>query len=220
LHAVDDNERAIIEAHLETCESCRAELDDHRRLAATLQLHATRVSPLASTESNGSRGSNGNGAPKRPTRHWGVPVALAIIVVMLAGVFVQAQARFDRLEATADQTQLLEQAQLAATGPEAVVTALRTPANEPVLTVVSLDGGGASYAIDSTLPSLGGDHIYQLWSADGAVTPAVALGSRPRVVTFSLPSGVTELLVTVEHNPAPSEPTLPAFATANVSPSQ
>ncbi|MHB1533433.1 MAG: anti-sigma factor family protein [Acidimicrobiales bacterium] len=35
LDAVDERERATVEAHLKVCESCRSELDDHRRDNAT-----------------------------------------------------------------------------------------------------------------------------------------------------------------------------------------
>lgn len=221
LGAVDERERTIIEAHARTCETCAIELDDHRRLADALRLHAPRVSPLASAESNGMASTIGQDTRGGLARRWAAPVAAAfvIVIVILGGLFVQGRIRSDDLEATLDRIELLERAQLAAADPEAVTTTLRTPNDEPVLTVVSRAGGGPTYAINSTVPRLGVGQTYQLWRVDNqGVTAAVTLGHRPEAVAFVLPSGVTGFLLTVETGSAPSRPTLPAVATARVSP--
>jgi anti-sigma factor RsiW len=214
LDAVDERERAIIEAHLPTCESCRVELDDHLRLAETLRRHAARVSPLASTESNGSAKTNNHGPPTGPVRRWAVPVALAIVVIALGALFVQGQIRYDHLTATTARIERLERAQLAAADPAAVVTSVRTPTNEAVLTVVNR--GRGSYAISSALPRLSDGRIYQLWRVDdtGGIAAAAALGPHPDAVAFPLPADVAGFVVTVENNPPPSRPTLPAVATS------
>jgi len=218
LDAVDDRERASIETHLETCESCRVELEDHRRLAETMRRHAARMSPLASVEANGAfKTSRGVQGPRRVHR-WGFPVAMAIVLILLVGLFAQGEIRFNELEAGMERVQLLERAQLAMTDPAAIVTTLRTPRNEPVLTVVSRAAGGDSYAMNSTLPPLSKGQTYQLWRSDrGSEVATVALGRRPDAVMFSLPSGVTALVLTVERAPNPSRPTLPAVAGARVS---
>ena len=221
LDAVDDRERALIEAHLETCESCRAELDDHRRLVETLRQHGATVSPLAGPGANGSR--NGVVPPAARASGRAVPVAfvvaIAVLAVTLAGIFVQGQVRFDHLDATAARIELTERALVAATDPAAVVTVLRSPAGDALLSVVSRADGGASFAIDSALRSPADDGTYQLWSDDdGTVTAAAALGRDRDVVMFSSPPGVTDFLVTIEHNPIPSKPTLPAVATGQVTP--
>ena len=63
--------------------------------------------------------------------------------------------RFLALMVKAMQTPtLLQRAQLAAADPAALVSTLRTPANVPVLTVVSRPGGGESFALTSALPPL------------------------------------------------------------------
>lgn len=219
LGAVDGRERAVVEAHLETCDSCRAELDDHRRLADALRRHASRVSPLASTESNGSASTSEKAARPRPARRWEVSVAAAIMLVILGGLFAQARVRFNDVEARIDRIELLERAQLAAADPAAVVTTLRSSANDPALSVVSRAAGGTSYALNSALPPLGDGQAYQLWRIDNTGTTAVvALGRRPDTVVFSLPAGVTGFLVTVEIGSAPSRPTLPAVAAGRVAP--
>ena len=218
LDAVDDRERAIIESHLETCESCRVELEDHRRLAETMRRHAERISPLASAEANGaSRTSGGVPGPRRVHR-WGIPVAMTIVLILLGGLFAQGGIRFNELEAGMERVELLERAQLAMTDPAAIVTTLRTPRNEPVLTVVSRAVGGDSYAMNSTLPPLSKGQTYQLWRSErGSEVAAVALGRRPDVVMFSLPAGATAFVLTVETAPTPSRPTLPAVAVARIS---
>ena len=154
LDAVDDRERAIIETHLETCESCRVELEDHRRLAETMRRHAARMSPLASVEANGSARTNGGVPGSRLAHRWRFPVAMAIALALFGGLFAQGEIRFNELEARMARIVLLERAQLATTDPAAIVTTLRTPRTEPVLTVVSRAVGGDSYAMNSTLPPL------------------------------------------------------------------
>jgi len=214
LGAVDDDERAIIDAHLQTCESCRIELDDHSRLAETLLRHASRVSPLASIEANGSAKTNG-ADPRAPgPRRWAVSVAIAAVLVVLAAFFVRGEIRSDDLEARMGRIEVLERAQLATADPAAVVTTLRSPANEPVLTVVSRAVGGTSYAMNSAVPRLAVGRTYQLWRVtNGVVTAVAALGRRPDATVFSLPPGVSGFLLTVEKDPSPGRPTLPAVAT-------
>lgn len=221
LGAVDERERAIIETHRQTCESCRAELDEHRRLAEALRRHAPRVSALASASSNGSATTSGSVAREGPARRWMVPVATAfvIVIVMLGGLLAQGQIRAHDLEATMNRIELLERAQLAAADPAAILTTLRTPSDEPVLTVVSRTAGGASYAVNSTVPQLADGRTYQLWRVDNqGVSAVTVLGARPEVVAFALPSGVTGFLLTIETEIAPSRPTLPAVATGRTSP--
>ncbi len=213
LGAVDDHERAAIDAHLERCESCQVELADHSRLAETLMRHASRVSPLASIEANGSAKTNG-AVPRAPgPQRWTASVAIAVVLVVLAGFFVRGETRSDDLEARMGRIEVLERAQLATADPAAVVTILRSPANEPVLTVVSRAAGGPSYAMNSAVPRLGVGRTYQLWRVNnGIVTAVAALGRRPDATVLSLPPRVSGFLLTVEKDPSPSRPTLPAVA--------
>lgn len=154
----------------------------------------------------------------RRVPRWGFPFAMAIVLILLGGLFAQGDIRFNELEAGMERVELLERAQLATTDPLAIVTTLRTPANEPVLTVVSRAMGGDSYAMNSTLPPLPRGQTYQLWrTEEGSDMAAVALGRRPDVAMFSLPAGVTAFVLTVETAPTPSRPTLPAVAGARVS---
>ena len=159
LGAVDERERALIEAHRETCESCRSELDEHRRLAEALRRHAPRLSPLASIATNGSARTSTPVARVGAGRRWPVPVATAIVIV------------------------------------------------------------GASYVVDSTVPRLADGETYQLWRVDNqGASAAATLGRQPDTIAFALPSGVTGFLLTVETDPAPSRPTLPAVANGRTSP--
>lgn len=220
LGAVDERERPLIEAHLETCEWCRVELRDHRRVAEALRRHASRVSPLVSTEANGGQRTSEKVARGGLARRREVVVAAAVLVVILAALFVQVQVRDGHLEAMTNRVELFERAQLATADPAAVVTTLRTPTDEPVLRVVSRATGGTSYAMNSALPPLTDGRTYQLWRVTNrGVTATVALGGRPSVVVmFSLPPGVTGFLLTVEKGHAPNRPTLPPVATGSPSP--
>ena len=214
LDAVDEHERAVIESHLVTCESCRVELDDHRRLAETLRRHATRVSPLASTESNGSAKVTNHVAPRSARRRWAAAVATATLLLLVGAMFAQEQIRYDHLATTTGRIERLQRAQLAAADPAAVVTELRTPGGQPVLTVVNLRGG--SYAINGALPALRGGRSYELWrvAATGATAAAAPLGPHPDAVAISLPAAVTGYELTVENTPTPKRPTLPAVASS------
>lgn len=146
-------------------------------------------------------------------------MAAIIGLLALGGLFVQAEIRSDDLESRLNRIELLERAQLAAADPTAAVTTLLTPRNELVLTVVSRAVGGTSLAMNSGLPRLARGQTYQLWRVDnGTVTAAVALGRRPNAVVFSLPPGVTRFVLTVENDPVPSRPTLPAVAAGTISP--
>lgn len=219
LGAVDERERALIEAHLETCQPCQVELDDHSLLVEALRRHASRVSPLASTEANGSARTSKEVSPVPLVRRWAVPVALTIVFALLGGLFAQGEIRFKNLDATMDRIELLERAQLATADPASVLTTLRAPTNEPVLTVVSRAAGGDSYVLNGALPRLAGGQTYQLWRTDGrGITAAVALGRDLEATVFSLPSAVTGFILTVERVPAPSRPTLPAVATGQIAP--
>lgn len=216
LDAVDEQERATIEAHLESCESCPVELEDHRRLAETMLRHASRVSPLASVEANGSAKISGDIHAAPPAHRWRFPVAMAIVLVLFGALLAQGQVRFNELGTRMERVELRQRAQLAATDPAAFVTTLRTPRNEAVLTIVSRVGGGDSYAMNSALPSLAKGDVYQLWAVGngGGETAVATLGQRVDAVEFSLPSDINGVLVTVEKAPAPSRPTLPPIAGA------
>lgn len=218
LGAVNAHEQAIIEDHLETCGPCLAELDDYRQLAEALRVHAARVSPLASAAPNGQATATGephSGA--RLARRWRLPVAMVIVAVLLGGLLADARLRSDALEARIDLIELLARAQLATADPAALLTTLRTPSNDDVLTVVSRAGGGATYAMNGPLPRLRKDRTYQLWRVDEkGETAAVTIGSRLDAVGFSMPPGVTEFLLTIEKEPIPSRPTLPAVAAGRV----
>ncbi|MDQ6928273.1 MAG: hypothetical protein M3159_06370, partial [Actinomycetota bacterium] len=88
-----------------------------------------------------------------------------------------------------------------------------------VLTVVSRVGGGTGFAMYSTLPRLTDGQTYELWRVDSAgVTPAAVLGRRPDTVMFANPSVVTRFLLTIERDPPPDRPTLPAIAVGQISP--
>lgn len=146
-------------------------------------------------------------------------MAMTIVLVLFGGLFAQGQVRFNELGTRMERVELRQRAQLAATDPAAFMTPLRTPSNEPVLTVVSRVGGGDSYAMNGALPSLAKGDVYQLWAVGngGGQTAVATLGERVDAVGFSLPSDITGLILTVEKAPAPSRPTLPAVAGARIS---
>ena len=194
LDAVDPDEHAEVEDHLATCAKCRAEVAEHREVAALLaNTGATAPDGLwdrISGTLDAAPPPIDLGAVRR-RRRWmpsqaalGAAAAAAVVVVALLGWQIN------------DQGQRIDDLQAALTDP--LVPAFEEALDDPdsqVFELASADGGlkvrgailsdGTGYLRASSLPDLDAGRTYQLWGITGeqAVSLGV-LGDEPGVVTF------------------------------------
>ena len=223
LDAVDADERAAIEAHLSTCARCRAEVAEHREVAALLaheggdapdglwsriagsldapppELRLRPVPPSAAAEQ----------AARRSVPRWATAVlaAAAAVLVVLGVTVVRQGDRIDQLEATATADPLEVAFQAALDDPTTTLVELASPDGSVQLRgAVTADGRGFLRA--SSLPALDDDRTYQLWGAapSGDLVSLGVLGADPGVVAFDA-SGFELLAVSEEDLPGVVAPT-------------
>lgn len=205
LDAVDADDAALVESHLESCSACAAELASHREVAAGLahsfddppeglwpsiadQLHG-------SSEPEPTRALTGRDGSRR---RWPLIVATAAVAVaaLLGGFAIVQENRIDRLEEqVAPTVRDLAEAALADAGSQRVE--LVGGDGTRVLGVV--EGSGRGFLFADTLPRLPAERSYQLWGITGERAVSVGvLGATPGVVTFTVGDGADSLAVTNE----------------------
>jgi anti-sigma factor RsiW len=206
LDAVEPHERELVEQHLAVCARCRAELADHREVAALLAydgkpaptdvwnriLSSLEEPPpalrltLDTTSEAPSRDvvaiDEGRRARSR-RRAFAVMAGVAAALALVLGVVVLG----DGSQAPVER-ELASVADDALADPTSSRTTLRPPGEStgPEATaVVTADGRGFILAGD--LPALDADRTYQLWgiSNDQAISLGV-LGPDPGVAAFQV----------------------------------
>lgn len=216
LDALDDDERAAVEAHVRDCGACQTEVAEHREVAAVLagprwarapeglwdriagsleetppplQMPAAPVVPLD--------------ASRRRFRPLGLAAAaVAVAAVAVVGVMglkiVDDGRRIDSLKEQARGAELSRTADAALADPTARRVALRsTDTGVEAHAVLLPDGTG--YLLESNLPVLGPDRTYQLWAVVGTNRISVGvLGPDPGVAAFRAPGQTSALAITSE----------------------
>jgi anti-sigma factor RsiW len=239
LDAVDGEELHELEAHVETCPRCRAELDTLREVAGAIGhsveplpdgLWSGIVSRLPERPGEGEsppmprlvtptpEPSEAPVPPRPPRRRTRlaaaaiVAVAAAAAVAGLAVGLVRADNRANDLQAHAS----------------AVRAALATPGHH----VVTLDSSagttlarfvlvpdGRGYLLSSHLPALAGERTYQLWGIFGNRPISLGLlGPSPRQATFTMASSASASALAITAEPAGGAvaPSTPILATGKV----
>jgi anti-sigma-K factor RskA len=189
LHALDADERALFEAHLDACEHCAHEVAQLRSVTTRMSEASGEDPPaglrerllLAAAETPQQQASNGRGGPP-PGRGatWSgrlIGVAAALLVVAVAGLgylVVDLSERLERTEVVARQAEQTNQQlmELLAEPDAELVTA----AGEGEIrgrAVVAPDRGEA-VLVTSGLEPTPADRTYQVWliDEDAAATPA------------------------------------------------
>lgn len=225
LDAVDGDEEHIVADHLVTCARCRAEVAEHREVAALLA-HGGGDAPPAiwdriAASIEGSGPSQGTvppppalftkpGAARGSQRSWQrrsvVPVAAAAAAVIgvLGFQVVQQGAKLDeqgeQIEALADEDGLTRAFQDMLGSPRAQLVDLRSPGGEHEVRAVM--AGTEGYVHAAALPELPEGKTYQLWAdmGDARISLGV-LGNRPEVASFAVGRGVLGLAITEEAGP-------------------
>ena len=213
LDAVDetDGEREAVRLHLLECARCRAEVAQHREVAALLA-HAGEPAPPAVWDRI-TAAIEGEAPPTaRPVLRavpppppstrpgwWsrpllGVTAAAIVVIAALGWLALDANRRLDDLE-----------------GDRGVAAAMQDALADPASTVVDLEGqvdaravldGGTGYLATSDLPPAPDGRTYQLWGATGdrLVSLGVLGGDPADVVAFEA-GDVDALALSVEDGP-------------------
>lgn len=225
LHALEPDERALVDAHLESCPRCRAEVREHEAVAAMLgnsggdapdglwdRIASTleeapppmrlelppgrgRVVPLTAAP----RPSRWRPAP-RPA--WLLVAAAAALIGVLGAQVVRQDHRIATLEQALAGEELVRAANLALVDPNGLTAELTSSDGSLRATGVVLpDGSG--YLIAPGMPQLASDRTYQLWGqTEGGLVSLGLLGDRPdEVMAFEAGTGVSALAVTDEKAP-------------------
>jgi anti-sigma factor RsiW len=217
LHAVDDDERALIDAHLETCPRCRAELRDHEAVAGLLGNSGgdapdglwDRIADALEEQPPPMRLDlpPGQGAVipiarRRPSRALLAAAAAIVAIATLGAVVIRQDDRIDDLQQAMADEGVLRAANLALRDPGAAEAALRSPDGTLTATAVVLPDGSGYLLLDD-VPDLAADRTYQLWGrTDGGLISLGLLGDRPdEVVPFRAAGDVDALAITEEDAP-------------------
>ena len=229
LDAVDADEAREVEDHLAGCPRCRAEVAEHREVAALLT-SGTAVAPPAGVWDK-IAADLGDGpppvpievafgrrdpepvvtAPPRRSPLLGLAAAAAIIVIALMAVVLVNQRRDlddvrDQLAAVGNGPSEGELAALLADPDTDVVDLTGDAAGARAL--IGEDGNGMLLA--AGLPELGADETYQLWGLPEGTDEMVSLGvlgAEPGQAAFHVEDGITTLAISREPEGGSSEPT-------------
>jgi anti-sigma factor RsiW len=227
LDAVDDTdgEREAVRLHLLECARCRAEVEEHREVAALLA-HAgepappavwDRIAAAVEGEAPPAPGPVLLPAPatRRPAarRWWTRPLpalaaAAVVVIAALGWLAIDANRRLDDLE-----------------GDRGVAAAMADALADPDSTVVDLEGDvqvravlvdGTGYLAADDLPAAPDGRTYQLWGGDdGGMVSLGVLGSEPADVVAFEAGDLGVLALTVEDGPH-AQPAGPQVAIGEV----
>lgn len=220
LHAVDADEVAAIEAHLEDCAKCQAEVANHRQVAALLGNSGgdapdgvwDRIASTLDEAPPPLRLAVTDVVPRPSVRSSRVVVAAlgaaAAVVIGVLGVRVVQQGdQLDRVEAALGDDAMLLAANAALVDPDAARSRLISPDGSlEVAAVVLPDGTG--YLMAGDLPGLDPTRSYQLWGqmGDGMISIGL-LGADPDgVVPFMVSGDVAALAITDEAAEGAAQP--------------
>lgn len=225
LDAVEPAERELVDQHLSSCARCRAEVAEHREVAALLA-HSGAPAPEGVWDRIAEALEGGEppelqlrpalpfpgrpaAAPASGWRHrsWatkaaGMVLAAAAAVIAVMGVqLVDQDRRLDQMTALLELDALdrAYQAAVAMPGSELVEV---TSFDGSLATQAVITGEGSAYLQASTLPPLPDGRTYQLWGdvGDRAVSLGV-LGADPKVVRFEVSEQFLGLALTEEEEP-------------------
>jgi anti-sigma-K factor RskA len=215
LDALDDDERAELEAHLATCEDCASEIRGLRATAATLgaaesspvspafhdavmaQVRATRqLPPVGGASDDDGRVAWLVHRARRTSRAvMGVAAALLLVAAGLGAVAVHEhqQAR--------DAQQVAAQMSAVLAAPDA-----RQVTKGDLARAVVSDSLGEAVFVAGTMPSVDADHVLQLWVLDGGARSVGLIHGRETLLAHGIRPGAS-FGVTVEPAGGSKQPT-------------
>jgi anti-sigma factor RsiW len=202
LDAVEPDERDAIEEHLLSCPRCRAEVTEHRevaallahggsdapaglweRIAGSLEAAPPRLdlAPVSSMETARRR--------RRPSRLASALAVAAALLVAVLGLQVRDQGRrIDHLQAALANP--MQPAFEAALGTSSAKRFTLASDEERVVLQGVIAPDGTAYLDLRALPGLDSGRTYQLWGATGDELVSLGvLGEHPQVVSFPVDGG-------------------------------
>lgn len=218
LDAVDEAERHAVEDHLETCRQCRAEVSEHRevaafmgagwmpapdgiwdRIAGSLEETPPAMRPVVSIDEARERRERRRRSltgPMRAVAAVGVAAVVALVGV-LGYTIVDTKEQVGEVAASLEGD-VVRTAEAAARQPGARIIELKSVSGALTAEAVLLrDGTG--YLVDANLPRLSEDRTYQLWAVVGQNKISVGvLGPRAGPVAFHTSGDVAALAITEE----------------------
>lgn len=220
LDAVDDDEARAVEDHLDACQPCRAEVREHREVAAMMasgwsaapegvwdriagsleEAPPAMVVPLGAARAARAERDEGRRRSVGPVRAAvAVGVAASVALVAFLGVKVVDTGRqVDHLAAQLADGDVGRAAAAAARRPDARLVSMKsTDGRRSADAVLLSDGSG--YLVKTDLPPLNPQRTYQLWAVVGSAKISVGvLGPTPGPVAFHAPPDAAALAITEE----------------------
>ena len=213
LNAVDEDDRAVVEAFLEENPDYQAELDEYRAAAALLAIGheavpsqlweriQTSVEPIAPPMRLIAEHRSAHHETRRYKVAAAVMSAAAVLLIAVLGTSVI------RNEQKPDASPLADLALAAKSVPGAKSVSLTSADKEHSADVVMMpDGHG--FLSEANLPTLRADETYQLWAFTSSEVPVsvAVLGTQASEAAFMVDAPVTRLALTVEHSGGASAP--------------
>jgi hypothetical protein len=215
LDAVEPDERDQIEEHLLSCAKCRAEVADHRevaallanggadapaglwdRIAGSLEEAPPRLdlAPVAHLDEARRR--------RTPSRVGAIVAVAAALLIAFLGVQVRSQdQRIDQLQTALSEP--MKPAYQAALGDPSTKHFALTSSDGDVTLRGAIARDGVAYLGADSLPKLAAGRTYQLWGAVGDELVSLGvLGEAPKVISFPVDGGgYTAFAITEELAP-------------------
>jgi anti-sigma-K factor RskA len=217
LDAVDPDERRQVEAFLETSPRARAEVDQHREVAALLAFGGGEEAPAGLWDRIAASLEERAPEPgpelakvlpmKRSKRRWWLGGLAAAAVAAIAALSVALVASNNEAK---NQSEAIAAAYNDAKANTANKTIeMKAPDGRTATAVV--EPSGLAYLDGRTLPALPSDKVYQLWAvpAQGAPVSLGLVGSRPDISVFGLGGQPAALALSIEAPSGAVAPTPP-----------
>jgi hypothetical protein len=233
LDAVEETDVVSIEAHLDECPRCRAELAQHREVASLFSASPDpapsqlwqQISAALSEPDPEYAGRPAIvplvpiGVPRDERRR--IRLASGVLGVVAAAAGVLAVVFSLQLTSLRGQINRVRSAEQQSGLAQAITAAFVSPHREAVLSSghrhitaeVLITPSGEGYWVKSSLPALKNGETYQLWATvDGKLVSVGLVGSDPnRYVAFRVGRGSSALMVTAEPAGGSPRPTTPVL---------